>query len=97
MTGKQDEGTHLYDSRSGGKALRFTDLRVEESLFEPGPDSLLFAVPYQYLRFAPDRPVTGEVIEFHASFQCVETFHAESGCSGRLFNDPYGVPVLESA
>jgi AraC family transcriptional regulator, transcriptional activator of pobA len=38
--------------------------------------------------------VVGDVIEFHANFLCVETFHAEVGCSGTLFNDPYGVPVL---
>jgi hypothetical protein len=24
----------------------------------------------------------------------VETFHAEVGCSGVLFNDPYGIPVV---
>lgn len=70
------------------------EVAVDDGCHRFGPDSLLFAVPYQYLRFAPDRPVAGEVIEFHANFLCVETFHAESGCSGRLFNDPYGVPVL---
>jgi AraC-like DNA-binding protein len=59
-----------------------------------GPGSLLFFVPYQYVRFAADQPVSGEVIEFHANFLCVETFHAEVGCSGALFNDPYGVPAL---
>ena len=59
-----------------------------------GPAALLFFVPYQYVRFAADRPVSGEVIEFHANFLCVETFHAEVGCSGALFSDPYGVPVL---
>jgi len=59
-----------------------------------GPGSLLFFVPYQYVRFAATEAVRGEVIEFHANFLCVETFHAEIGCSGKLFNDPYGVPVL---
>ena len=39
-------------------------------------------------------PVHGEVIQFHANFLCVETFHAEVGCSGVLFNDPYGIPVV---
>jgi AraC-like DNA-binding protein len=58
------------------------------------PASLLFFVPYQYVRFAADRPVAGEVVEFHANFLCVETFHAEVGCSGALFNDPYGLPLL---
>jgi len=59
-----------------------------------GPRSMLFCVPYQYLRFVPDHDVAGEVIEFHANFLCIETFHAEVGCSGALFNDPYGGPVL---
>lgn len=34
------------------------------------------------------------ILQFHANFLCVETFHAETGCSGRLFNDPYGVPIV---
>jgi AraC family transcriptional regulator, transcriptional activator of pobA len=57
-------------------------------------DCLLFFVPYQHVRFVPDGPVQGEVVQFHANFLCVETFHAEVGCSGVLFNDPYGVPVV---
>lgn len=55
---------------------------------------LLFVVPYQYLRFMPEQPLTSHRIEFHANFLCIETFHAESGCSGRLFNDPFGNPIL---
>ena len=58
------------------------------------PGSLLFFVPYQHIRFAPDAPVHGEVVQFHANFLCVETFHAEVGCSGLLFNDPFGIPVV---
>lgn len=64
------------------------------SQFAFGPDELLFFVPYQHIRFAPDGPIHGEVIQFHANFLCVETFHAEVGCSGILFNDPYGIPVV---
>lgn len=56
--------------------------------------ALLFFTPYQYLRFTPKSLVRGEVIQFHANFLCVETFHAESGCSGILFNDPYNAPVV---
>jgi AraC family transcriptional regulator, transcriptional activator of pobA len=67
---------------------------ADTSRFEFGPDSLLFFVPYQHVRFVPDGPVHGEVIQFHANFLCVETFHAEVGCSGILFNDPYGIPVV---
>jgi AraC family transcriptional regulator, transcriptional activator of pobA len=59
-----------------------------------GPESLLFAAPYQYIRFVPKRDVCGAVVEFHANFLCVETFHAEVGCSSALFNDPYGVPLV---
>jgi AraC-like DNA-binding protein len=67
---------------------------ADASQFPFGPDSLLFFVPYQHVRFAPDAPVRGEVVRFHANFLCVETFHAEVGCSGVLFNDPYGIPVV---
>ena len=59
-----------------------------------GPNSLLFSVPYQYVRFVVDRPVRGAVVQFHANFLCIETYHAEVGCNGVLFNDPYGTPVL---
>ena len=58
------------------------------------PDSLLFFVPYQYIRFEPRRAVRAERIQFHANFLCVETFHSEVGCAGILFNDPYGSPVV---
>lgn len=67
---------------------------ADASCFPFGPDSLLFFVPYQHIRFVPDSSVHGEVIQFHANFLCVETFHTEVGCSGILFNDPYGIPVV---
>lgn len=67
---------------------------ADAAKFPFGPHSLLFFVPYQRIRLEPDEPVRGEVIQFHANFLCVETFHAEVGCSGVLFNDPYGVPVV---
>jgi AraC-like DNA-binding protein len=67
---------------------------ADSSSFEFVPDSLLFLVPYQHVRFVPDGSVRGVVIQFHANFLCVETFHAEVGCSGILFNDPYGTPVV---
>ncbi|WP_203328945.1 helix-turn-helix domain-containing protein [Candidatus Laterigemmans baculatus] len=59
-----------------------------------GPDQLLFFVPYQYLRFRQEQPARGSVLCFHANFLCVETFHEETGCSGALFNDPYGPPIV---
>jgi AraC-like DNA-binding protein len=67
---------------------------ADASHFAFGPNSLLFFVPYQHIRFLPESPVYGEVIQFHANFLCVETFHAEVGCSGILFNDPYGIPIV---
>jgi AraC-like DNA-binding protein len=56
--------------------------------------SLLCFVPYQQLCLEPARPLRGDLLRFHANFLCVETFHAESGCSGALFNDPYGEPSV---
>lgn len=58
------------------------------------PRSLLFFVPYQHIRFEPSQETRGTLIRFHANFLCVETFHAETGCSGLLFNDSYGTPVV---
>jgi AraC-like DNA-binding protein len=57
-------------------------------------NSMLFFVPYQHIRFEPAELVEGHRIRFHANFLCVETFHAEVGCSGTLFNDPYGAPAV---
>jgi len=67
---------------------------ADASQFAFGPGALLFFVPYQHIKFAPDAAVRGEVVRFHANFLCVETFHAEVGCSGVLFNDPYGIPLV---
>lgn len=67
---------------------------ADAACFDFGPQSLLFFVPYQHIRLVPDSPLRAEIIQFHANFLCVETFHAEVGCSGILFNDPYGVPVV---
>ena len=58
------------------------------------PDQLLFFVPYQYMRFSALTRTRATILRFHANFLCVETFHAETGCSGMLFNDPYGIPLV---
>ncbi|WP_437227909.1 helix-turn-helix domain-containing protein [Planctomicrobium sp. SH661] len=63
--------------------------------FQFGARTMLFFVPYQHIRFSPATPVRAELIQFHANFLCVETFHAEVGCSGILFNDPHGSPLVE--
>jgi hypothetical protein len=67
---------------------------ADASQFKFGPGTLLFFVPYQHIRFAPDAPLCAEIVQFHANFLCVETFHAEVGCSGLLFNDPFGIPAV---
>ena len=67
---------------------------ADASRFAFGPGELLFFVPYQHIRFAPTTSVHGDVVLFHANFLCVETFHAEVGCAGILFNDIYGGPVV---
>jgi len=67
---------------------------ADASSFAFEPNSILFFVPYQHVRFVPENPVQGQVILFHANFLCVETFHAEAGCSSILFNDPYGIPLV---
>lgn len=56
--------------------------------------SLLFCTPYQRVRISPTDALQISLIQFHANFLCVETFHAESGCAGALFNDPYQPPVV---
>lgn len=55
---------------------------------------LLFSTPYQPVRIAAETSLAGEVIEFHANFFCIETYHEEVGCNGVLFNDVYGAPVV---
>jgi len=57
-------------------------------------DQLLFFRPYQHCRFELRTPLRCTRMQFHANFLCVETFHAETGCSGVLFNDPYGRPIV---
>ena len=79
----------VYRVDSGSGTVAIDDIHCP---FDQG--SLLFSTPYQYVRFTAQRAILGDVIEFHANFLCVETFHAEVGCSGALFNDAYGVPVL---
>jgi len=58
-----------------------------------GP-TLLFAVPYQILRIDSCEPIDGVVIQFHANFLCIETYHDEIGCNGVLFNAGCGAPLV---
>jgi len=52
-----------------------------------GP-ALLFSNPYQTLFLAPQSPLRSAVLQFHANFFCIETYHEEVGCNGVLFNEP---------
>lgn len=56
--------------------------------------SLLFFVPYQQTRFAPQGAAACSRLQFHANFLCIETYHEEVGCNGVLFNHLYGVPAV---
>ena len=67
---------------------------ADAARFQFAAPALLFFVPYQHIRLQAETPVRGRMIQFHANFLCVETFHAEVGCSGVLFNDPHGVPIV---
>jgi AraC-like DNA-binding protein len=60
-----------------------------------GP-TLLFAVPYQIVRIDPSQQVEGVVIQFHANFLCIETYHREVGCNGVLFNQGCGTPLVRA-
>jgi AraC-like DNA-binding protein len=59
-----------------------------------GAHTLIFVAPYRRIRVAPAQRLRGALVRFHANYLCIETFHAESGCSGTLFNDPLGSPVV---
>jgi AraC-like DNA-binding protein len=59
------------------------------------PETLLFVAPYRRVRISTRQALRGATMRFHANFLCVETFHAESGCSGLLFNDPFGSPLVQ--
>lgn len=70
------------------------DVCLDAARFPFQEDQLLFLTPYQYVRFECAVPFQAQRILFHANFLCVETFHAETGCSGPLFNDPYQLPLI---
>lgn len=65
---------------------------LSEYAFE-GP-VLLFFNPYQTFFLAPQSPVQGVSLQFHANFFCIETHHEAVGCNGVLFNDIYGQPSV---
>lgn len=69
-------------------------LDVDLTAYTFGGHTLLFVAPYRRIRFTPTHAVRGALVRFHANYLCIETFHAESGCSGTLFNDPLGSPVV---
>lgn len=74
-----------------GRGLAHADLR--SFLFES--PALLFFNPYQSFYLEGDGPLRGRVLQFHANFFCIETHHDEVGCNGILFNDLYGLPLVD--
>jgi AraC-like DNA-binding protein len=81
---------YWIDSGAAVFEIDLTEYRVS-------PGTLVFLSPYRRVHITPSRPVRGMAVRFHANFLCVETFHAESGCSGVLFNDPFGSPAVPLA
>ncbi len=65
---------------------------ISEHAFR-GP-ALLFSNPYQTFFVAAASSVRGVVLQFHANFFCIETYHEAVGCNGVLFNDVYGQPLV---
>ena len=80
-------GVYRFESGAG-------EVAVDEATHAISAPGLLFVVPYQRLKFTPEATLKGDLIRFHANFLCIETFHAEAGCAGVLFRDPYGLPFL---
>ena len=92
-------GDAFEPARTNYFAVYFTErgrghFYADAAKFEFGPRTLHFFVPYQHIRLIIDEPTEVSILQFHANFLCVETFHAEAGCSGILFNDPYGLPLV---
>ena len=69
-------------------------LHVDAAAHRFEADQLLFFLPYQYVWLQSDQPLRATTLQFHANYLCVETFHAETGCSGTLFNDPFDRPIV---
>lgn len=67
---------------------------VDDALHTYHGPCLFFFVPYQQVRFASQVGSSASAVQFHANFLCIETHHHEVGCNGVLFNDPFGVPLL---
>ena len=78
---------YWFDSSAGA-------IEVDLGEYPVRAGTLVFLSPYRRIRVLPPRAGNATVIRFHANFLCVETFHAESGCSGVLFNDPFGSPTV---
>lgn len=71
------------------------NLAIDDMHLPFAASQLFFMTPYQYLRLEASAETQITVLDFHANFLCVETFHHEVGCSGVLFNDPYSPPKIQ--
>lgn len=74
-----------------GRGCCHADL-VEHRFQSP---ALLFFNPYQAFFLEPQAELRGVRLQFHANFFCIETHHEEVGCDGVLFNDVFGVPLVQ--
>lgn len=70
------------------------NVSLDGAQFPIGANELLFLTPYQYVRIECSKRMLLHRVLFHANFLCIETFHAETGCSGPLFSDPYRLPLV---
>lgn len=55
---------------------------------------LLFSNPYQLRWLEEETVCAGSILQFHANFFCIETYHEAVGCNGVLFNNIYGEPIV---
>ena len=67
-------------------------VQVDHALHEYEAPALLCLNPYQRAAFSAAS--SGWVLQFHASFFCIETHHHAVGCNGVLFNQVYEVPLV---
>jgi AraC-like DNA-binding protein len=67
---------------------------IDSASYEFQPGIMLFLNPYQAFRLAFEHALQGVIVQFHANFLCIETYHEAIGCNGVLFNDVYGMPLV---
>lgn len=56
--------------------------------------ALLFFTPFQQYRFSSEGSYSGDMLNFHADFYCIEKHKREVACNGILFNNIYTPPYV---